>query len=170
MRQELWAQSAKPLSQLTPFVFLARSQLVCPTFTRCPWGECTATERVFCRRTTRRGYRGTADTYVKTKRPASNLPNSLCYELLFISTCSSFWQEEAFHSDNEDEEDQWAEKKVNVAHCCHLLPCAEACPSVLWEATKLKWIHVELVLPVMTHQPVISEVFGLEMNKIRLRT
>lgn len=60
----------------------------------------------------------------------------------FIPTCPSFWQEEAFHSDDEDEEDQWAEKKVKVAQRRHLLPCAETCPLVLWDATQLKFISL----------------------------
>lgn len=49
------------------FLFLIRSQLVFPTFTHCPWRECTATEQDICRKITRPGYRLTAESYVTNK-------------------------------------------------------------------------------------------------------
>lgn len=58
---------------LTVFLFLARSQLVSPTSTRCPWRECTPTEPDFCRKITCPGYRVTEDTYVKKKQQHQKL-------------------------------------------------------------------------------------------------
>lgn len=61
--------------------------------------------------------------YVRKKKKTSCLRSSKhCLRwAAFIPTCPSFWQEEAFHSDDEDDEDQWAEEK---GQCSSVTPPA----------------------------------------------
>lgn len=93
-----------------PVGFLSRSQLDFLTSTHFPLCECTVTGQDSCRKTTRPGYRITVDTYVvnKNEKWLTKWKNFANCTMPTQYVCI---QGEAFYSDNEDNDEQWANLK-----------------------------------------------------------